>query len=96
MTVNEFLRKHRPKAGESVYPYIVCADGLVLSVQASSFSYSNPQADRMREYSAVEVMPVSRARIRSLRKWYNGGVYANVPVSKVDALIAYHGGIANG
>ena len=73
-------------------PALVCADGFTLSVQASSLHYSKPATD-MSPYTHVEVGDLYSVA-PDLDPYYNGGVYAFVPVGVVDAIVAQHGGIA--
>ena len=75
-------------------PWIVCADGFALSVQASYTHYCSPRTDRG-PYSKVEVgYPTEESP--ELEEFDSGGVYGFVPVEIVDAVIEQHGGIANG
>ena len=78
-------------------PYLICKDGLTMSVQASDTHYSEPKglAD---EYSEVEIGYPSG--VEDLIMYYCeddenpcGTVYGYVPVELVDRVIKKHGGI---
>lgn len=94
MTVNEFLAKHPTTKVNGVRDCVVCNDGLVLSVQASTGHYCTPKENNAAYYTHVEFQPQTKCRMPwTLRKYYKSWVYAFVPVEKVDALIRKHGGI---
>jgi hypothetical protein len=75
---------------------LICNDGLALSVQASSQHYCTPKVDNLALYETVEVMPQNRPNLNSLRKFHcGGGIYAKVPVEKLQALVSRHGGVSS-
>ena len=84
----------------TIFPEIVCADGLTLSVQGHFGAYSYPRDDFADEYSEVEVM--CRPDADELFATYGrspdivGGnvIWPYVPVEIVEAVIARHGGLA--
>lgn len=82
-------------------PRIKCRDGLVMSVQASTFHYCAPR-DSFGPWSAVEVgFPSSR--VEQFMPYIDGGpdtdplttVYGFVPIETVAEVIAEHGGFAD-
>ena len=72
---------------------ITCLDGTTLSVQAGASYYSQPQSN-VGPWVAVEVGSLSVEPGEAWEPYFNGGVYANVPVALVRAFIAQHGGEA--
>ena len=101
MTVNEYLEANSKRYPNSNHPCnreaIVCADGMTLSVQASSGHYCTPREDDG-PYSSVEVGYPSEAVPELLvyaesPETPTGTIYGYVPVELVDAAIAAHGGI---
>lgn len=84
-------------------PRIICADGTVLSVQASQYHYCSPREDEG-PYDSVEVGFIKDGAgvpLTPPEDWREHGdgcfpsdVYGYVPVEKVEAFIAEHGGRA--
>lgn len=94
MTVREFLQKHPVSALRWVRPHAMCADGFLLSIQASEYHYCSPRQDNAPEYQAVEIMVLSGTKPRSLRPYSAGGdVYGYVPMAVAERLVKRHGGI---
>lgn len=93
MKVNEFLQKYRAvKNGmNEIRPRVKCADGYTVSVQAGFGPYSRPRDDAD-AYTAVELGYPSEID-RELMPWYDGSIFAYVPVEVVDMVFAKHGGI---
>ena len=92
----------RPVKGYShVFPAMVCADGLRLSVQGHYGAYSVPRDDWADEYRAVEIMGPQNADdllapyARACNAIDDEMVYPFVPVSVVLAVIAKHGGLTD-
>jgi hypothetical protein len=106
MNVNEYLKKHRKALvfkdhmHLELCPHIECADGLILSVQASSTHYATPRINHG-PYTHVEVGYPSEP-VEELMPYAEDGdcptqtVYGYVPVEVVEQVIESHGGIANG
>jgi hypothetical protein len=89
---------------------VTCADGFSLSIQASSFHYCSPRADRG-PWTAVEIgFPTSKDPFLEkfaedpsapIEKGADGTmsvqtVYGWVPATVVKALLEKHGGVATG
>ena len=80
-------------------PHCKCADGYVVSIQASSNHYCSPRADgRDVQYEAVELGYPNQPDELILEYAEEPDspcetVYGYVPVDVVDALCAKHGGI---
>jgi len=103
MTVNEYLAANNERYAGSASDHprnrkaVVCADGLILSVQASSTHYCHPRDD-FGPYDSVEVGYPSEA-VPELMMYAESPqtptatVYGYVPVELVDSVIAAHGGI---
>ena len=81
-------------------PYIVCADGLVLSIQASQYHFCSPRNDEgpyttveigFPSYRVEELMPYAEDPI-----FPTNTVYARVPVETVLQIINSRGGIVLG
>tara|TARA_R100000908_G_C3753916_1_gene148258 strand:- start:2039 stop:2392 length:354 start_codon:yes stop_codon:yes gene_type:complete len=73
---------------------ILCADGTIISVQASSTHYCSPRSDAAFAYGMVEIMidkpndPEHYNKVEKNEGWVSG--------ERVLALIAKHGGIIGG
>ena len=93
MTVNEFLQRYRAVKGgtNEIRPRVKCADGYTVSVQAGFGLYSIPRDDAD-AYTAVELGYPSEID-RELMPWYDGSIFAYVPVEIVDRVFTKHGGI---
>lgn len=99
--VQDFLKKtYRIMNEEQVHrPHIYCKDGFHLSVQAGSPWYCQPRkALESGEYEAVEVGGLSEKEDLLLpyaeeSRKPKATVYAFVPVSVVEEVIAKHGGV---
>lgn len=93
MNVNEFLQRHRVvKDGmTAMRPRVKCKDGYTVSVQAGYGYYSRPRDDAD-AYTAVELGYPSEID-PELMPYYDGSIYAYVPVEMVDRIFAKHGGI---
>lgn len=89
----ERLTTSRPRM-----PWIICADGFTMSVQASAIHYCTPK-DNVGPYTAFEVGYPSQNEPLLHPYGYqleDGGwdnVFAWVPATVVDAIIAKHGGV---
>ena len=118
MKINEFIKKYRvvkeypdvPNIGGtgsmkvSRNPYVVCADGFVMSVQCGQSLYSSPK-DVAKRYREVEIgfPSVPEPLIAEYAEdWEVEGdddprlcntVYGYVPVGLVDQVLKKHGGI---
>lgn len=76
-----------------VRPYLVCADGFKMSVQASTGHYSSPRDDRG-PYDRVEVLCEPDPLLTPYSDTCDGkGPFAYVPLMVVERVIAKHGGI---
>ena len=69
---------------------IICNDGFMLSVQASSFHYCSPR-DNMGPYKELEVM-CDGPESWSIYEEGDNKLYAWVPVDEIRMLIEFHGG----
>ena len=81
----------------NIFPEIVCADGLTLSVQGHFGAYSSPRDDFANNYDRVEVMgPPGVGELTDYLDCKVGDrvVYAYVPTHVVCDLVETHGGIA--
>ena len=97
ITLGELLlATHR--ASLSLTPRVICADGLVLSIQASRFHYCSPRND-IGPWSAVEVGYPTK-RVEALLPFAEEAekptntVYGYVPIGIVAQVIAEHCGFA--
>ncbi|MFA5377810.1 MAG: hypothetical protein WC455_18815 [Dehalococcoidia bacterium] len=103
MNLNQWLRETRKPwttpsgfTGINIRPKIECADGLILSVQASHGHYCTPREDEG-PYTAVEVGYPSEA-IPEFMEYCESPerptdtVYGWVPFEVVEAVIEKHGG----
>ena len=79
--VHEHFKKY---PDERIRPHIVCKDGTVYSVQASSMHYCTPREDNEKFYSAVEVW-LQTNRNTQPEGW--------VPVENVNRRIHRRGGV---
>lgn len=96
MTTNEFLKRFRKvRFGMNVTrPWVVCADGFKISIQAGEGMYSNPRFDA-HEYTHVELGYPNREEPLIKCFYDDTGVYPFVPVEVADAMLEKHGGIAS-
>lgn len=106
MKVKEFLKEtydvHPIYPGsnydiQSVRPWIMCADGFYVSIQAGSTTYSIPRAN-VEEFEAVELGYPSMADdlILPYAADFDSPtetVYGYVPIDIVEQLVEKHGGI---
>jgi hypothetical protein len=91
------------KGVSTIFPRIVCVDGVSLSVQGHLGSYSRPRDDFAEIYLQVEVGFFEDAKGEALtppeswREYADGdfpsSVYGYVPLRLVEDFIAEHGGI---
>lgn len=106
---NEFLERFRATHhytgyfGYSTYqekrPYLECADGYRISIQASENHYCSPRKNGLHEYNKVELgFPSAEDELindyAEEDEDYTNTVYGYVPVEVVDQLLEKHGGIA--
>lgn len=101
-TVNKFLRlTRRVKESGMLYkrPYIMCKDGFIISIQASSTHYCTPQSDEENiNFKNVELAYPSRKDDLILKFAENrdnptSTIYPQVPIEIVNQLLKKHGGI---
>ena len=100
---SSYGREYTGSAREQrIFPEIVCADGLSLSVQGHFGAYSQPRSDFAEDYTAVEIMGPRKADplLEPFERECNAVgddamIYPYVPVSVVAAVIEKHGGLAN-
>jgi len=97
-SINLWHKRAAIKAGQATVPRIVCKDGFDMSVQASGFHYCTPRQDKAWPYKTFEIGFPSRKE--QLIKEYaetpgawTETVYAQVPASVVNAIVAKHGGL---
>ena len=93
--------KHTLRAGYVITaPVITCADGVRVSVQASSFHYCSPRSD-VGPYTSVEVGFPSVSPPDSWADYFEGdwntddhtqSVYGWVPAELVKEFVESHGG----
>lgn len=96
--IREHIRNRKLEKGNSfVAKHIICADGFVVSVQASKYHYCTPRLDNA-GWDSVELGFPSAAD--DLIQEYaetpdepTQTVYAYVPIDTVARLIIKHGGI---
>ena len=109
MTLAEFLKltteelkkiRSKPWHGEEFSrPHIKCADGYLISVQASEYNYCDPKA-LVEEYQEVEAFEIDDTKEREeaflpYLEWDDpNAVYCYVPVEVVQEVIDKHGGIS--
>lgn len=101
MNTNQFLKITKKELAEGVLeirPKVICQDGFMVSIQASSMYCCSPRNDTADEYETVELGYPTK--VESLIIQYakciedpTGTVYLNVPVEVVDELLKQHGGI---
>lgn len=94
-SINEYFVQHL----SNPRPYIVCADGFTMSVQASSYHYCKPRSDDANVYTHVEIGYPSAVEPALMPYVEDASaptdtVYAYVPVEVVDIVIESHGGMA--
>lgn len=83
----------------NVFPAMIMADGLELSVQGHWGAYSYPRDDFADEYLTVEIMgpPKADELLSPYERESNSVgdkmIYPHVPVSVVEAIIGKHGGL---
>jgi hypothetical protein len=93
--INGWLMFTPPRTSPGVRPYIECADGTKISVQASEFHYCEPRVNEAAHYTSVEISYKGKDYDPHLDHYRDGpdsNVYAYVPVELVSALIIHHGG----
>ena len=99
--IQDFLEKtyRTINGGQFCRPHIFCRDGFELSIQAGSYWYCYPRETlESGEYETVEIgglhkaeelfMPYAEEPKKPIKT-----VYAYVPVSVVEEVIAKHGGV---
>lgn len=100
MNINEYIQKNRGTAKSDcdwLTPRVVCADGFVMSVQASDGNYCSPRTTDSDHYASVEIGYPSEAS-EIINQYAEDPespidtVYPYVPVEVVDELIESHGG----
>ena len=85
---------------KTIFPEMVCADGLRLSVQGHFGAYSWPRDDFAASYGQVEIMgpPKADELLAPYERECNAVgyqmIYPYVPVEVVVKLIEKHGGLA--
>jgi hypothetical protein len=91
-------QRYRGSSGSTIFPLMICADGLELSVQGHFGAYSYPRGDFEDAYSQVEIM--AQPGITELAEYEHGYnatgdemIYPYVPIGIVNALIAGRGGL---
>jgi hypothetical protein len=89
------------QANSTIFPEMICADGLRLSVQGHYGAYSYPRDDFAEEYRAVEIMGPKHADdllSKYERDCNSVGdemmIYPYVPVEVVCAVLEKHGGLS--
>jgi len=96
--IRDYWMEHKDK-DFCICPALQCADGFIMSVQASRMHYCQPREDMEDgDYSHWEIGFPSHPEIH-LRCYYRGGdptqsIYEYVPTQVVNDIIAKHGGIA--
>lgn len=89
----------RVAAHSAIFPPIVCADGLTLSVQGHFGAYSYPRDDFADKYEQVEIMGKKKADEllapyeRDCNSVGDEMIYPYVPTAVIVAVIEKHGGI---
>ena len=89
--------EHRQRYGRVMTPYIVCADGFTMSVQASGSHYCEPRGNYNR-YREFEIGFPSQKESLIMRYCEDESkptdtVYAFVPFNVVNDVLEKHGGI---
>jgi len=92
-------QRYRGSSGSTIFPEMVCADGLRMSVQGHFGAYSFPRGDFEESYSQVEIMgPPGLPELSAYESDCNAVgekmIYPYVPVRVVNAMIAARGGLA--
>lgn len=100
MTVQEYLKKTRKFMQFRTRPYIHCADGFEISVQASAIHYCIPRKDNAKFYEKVELgFPNHKDDLiidyAETPDKPTETVYSFVPIELVEELIQKHGGIVD-
>ena len=98
--VNEYLRRTWTGDRLCIRPYIECADGFTISVQASDFHYCSPRINGADQYENVELgFPNMEEPLIADYAVdpddLTQAVYGYVPIEVVNKLIEKHGGIVN-
>lgn len=95
-----YAREYAGDRSKTIFPEMVCADGLRLSVQGHFGAYSYPRDDFAEEYLKVEVMGPKNidGLLAPFEQECNSVgedrmIYPYVPVSVVTAVIEKHGGL---
>lgn len=95
--VQSYAKRYKGAAGHgaTIFPRIVCADGLSMSVQGHFGAYSHPRDDFADRYTAVEILG---PRINEFMPYQPGDcgeemIYGYVPVAVVVEVIEKHGGL---
>lgn len=92
------MERVRNSKVSNVFPAMVFADGVTLSVQGHCGAYSQPRDDFAENYSSVECGFPS-AVIEELLPYQDGNgdplssVYGYVPIDVVETIIKKHGGL---
>ena len=100
MKVSEFLKETSVVKNDMIIrPWIVCADGFTMSVQASKFHYCTPR-ENVDTFSKVEIgypsMPEERLRqYAEDESDLTDTVFGWVPIEIVESIVEQHGGIVN-
>lgn len=91
-------REYKDRVVKTVFPSMVCTDGLSMSVQGHMGAYSEPRDDFSEQYTSVEIMASNDAD-EALNAYadYDFGdgrrIFAYVPVEIVGQVIERHGGL---
>lgn len=105
--INEYLKRTRStrtlQSGitiDVVRPWVECADGFRISIQASQYHYCSPRCDGEVEYESVElgfpnVVDPLIIDYADDPEDPTESVYGFVPVRIVCELVEKHGGIIN-
>ena len=104
--VNAYLLAHRPTIDRFddalwIAPRIKCADGFSLSVQVHPGAYCSPRDGFGPDWTEAEIgfpsepPPPEIIAYAEEKDRPTDTVYAYVPMSLIDALVAQHGGIAS-
>ena len=96
MGINEYIENLPVTFGHTVRPRVECSDGFSVSIQASAFHYCEPR-DNFGPYTHLELGFPCSEDVFDLSEYEDSegsGVFAYVPVEKVDELLKSHGGIA--
>ena len=100
LLINWFLKQYATKLDrgdgdvwQGVTPWVVCMDGLIMSVQARKGIYCEPRVDFANWYDTVEVFNVIPPEPMFAEYGDGTDPYEYVSVELVDAVLAKHGGI---